>query len=83
MRAAPAGYFKYQSLRRQYAPQHFKDRLAVASDVRMIQTWIGWSDIQEVSRPFDGSRRQLVQQGFGLLEIERIEAFGEPAIDPE
>jgi hypothetical protein len=28
MLAAPAGYFKYQSLRWQYAPQHFKDRLA-------------------------------------------------------
>ena len=31
MLPAPAGYFKNQSLRRQYAPQHFKDRLAVAS----------------------------------------------------
>jgi hypothetical protein len=41
MLAAPACYLKYQSLRRQYAPQHFKDRLAVASDVRMIQAWIG------------------------------------------
>ena len=40
MLPAPAGYFKYQSLRRQYAPQHFKDRLAVASDVGMIQAWI-------------------------------------------
>jgi hypothetical protein len=35
--APPAGYFKYQSLRRQYAPQHFEYRLAVASDVRTIQ----------------------------------------------
>ena len=29
-------------LKRQYAPQHFKDRLAVASDVRMIQAQIGF-----------------------------------------
>ena len=42
MLAAPAGYFKYQSPRWQYAPQHFDDRLAVASDVRMIQTSIGF-----------------------------------------
>ena len=34
------------------ASQYFEDRLAVASDVRMIQAWIGFSDIQEVSRPF-------------------------------
>ena len=27
MLAAPAGFFKYQSPRRQHAPQHFKDRL--------------------------------------------------------
>jgi hypothetical protein len=40
MLAAPAGYFKYQSLRWQYAPQYFEDRLAVASD--MIQAWIGF-----------------------------------------
>ena len=42
MFAAPASYFKYQSLRRQYAPQHFEYRLAVASDVRIIQAWIGF-----------------------------------------
>jgi len=42
MLAAPAGYFKYQSPRRKYAPQHFKDRLAVASDVRVIRAWIGF-----------------------------------------
>ena len=42
MLAAPAGYFKYQSPRRQYAPQCFKDWLAVASDVGMIQAWIGF-----------------------------------------
>jgi len=24
---------------------------------------------------------QLVEQGLGLLQIERVEAFGEPAID--
>ena len=40
MLPAPAGYFKYQSLRRQYAPQYFKDRLTVASDVHMMQAWI-------------------------------------------
>ena len=42
MLAAPAGYFKYQSLRWQYASQYFEDRLAVASDVRMTQAWIGF-----------------------------------------
>jgi hypothetical protein len=42
MLAAPAGYFKYQSPRRQYAPQHFEDRLAVANDVGMIQARIGF-----------------------------------------
>ena len=42
MLAAPAGYFKYQAPRWQHAPQYFKDRLAVASDVRMIQPWIGF-----------------------------------------
>ena len=81
MLTAPAGYFKYQSPRWQHTPQHFKDRLAVASDVGMVQAWMDSSDIQEVSRPFDGSRRQLGQQGLGLLEIERVEAFGEPAVD--
>ena len=40
--AAPAGYFKYQSPRWQHAPQHLKDRLAVTSDVGMIQAWIGF-----------------------------------------
>ena len=42
MLAAPAGYFKYQSPRWQHAPQHFEDRLAVASDVRIVQAWIGF-----------------------------------------
>jgi len=42
MLAAPAGYFKYQSLSWQYASQYFEDRLAVASDVGMIQAWIGF-----------------------------------------
>ena len=42
MLAAPAGYFKYQSLRRQYAPQHFEYRLAIASDMWIIQAWIGF-----------------------------------------
>jgi hypothetical protein len=42
MLAAPAGYFKYQSPRWQYAPEHFEGRLAVASDVSMIQAWIGF-----------------------------------------
>jgi hypothetical protein len=42
MLAAPAGYFKYQSLRWQNASQYFEDRLAVASDVGMIQAWIGF-----------------------------------------
>jgi hypothetical protein len=27
------------------------------------------------------SRPQLIQQGFGLFEVERVEAFGEPAVD--
>src|SRR5262249_18719575 len=27
------------------------------------------------------SRRQLVEQGLGLLQVERVEAFGEPAVD--
>jgi hypothetical protein len=40
MLAAPAGYFKYQSARWQYAPQYFEVRLAVASDVRMIEARI-------------------------------------------
>ena len=39
MLAAPAGYFEYQSPRRQYAPQHFKDRLTIASDMGMIQAF--------------------------------------------
>jgi hypothetical protein len=42
MLAAPAGYFKYQSPRWQYAPQHFEDRLAVASDVGMIEARTGF-----------------------------------------
>jgi hypothetical protein len=36
MLAAPAGFFKYQSPRRQHAPQHFKDRLAVTA-LRRLQ----------------------------------------------
>ena len=27
------------------------------------------------------SRGQLLQQGLGLLQIKRVEAFGEPAVD--
>ena len=27
------------------------------------------------------SSGQLVEQGLGLLQIERVEAFGEPAVD--
>jgi hypothetical protein len=41
------------------------------------------SDIQEVSRPFDGSRREFVEQLLGLFQIERIKPFGEPAIPLE
>ena len=34
-------------------------------------------------RPFRKSLSgvQLIQQGLGLLQIERVEAFGEPAVD--
>ena len=69
MLAAPACYFKYQSLRRQYAPQHFEYRLAVASDVRIVQAWIGFADI----RKFKGSaRRQLVEENLGLFSDRTI-----------
>src|ERR1700722_1432861 len=40
--AAPACHFKCQSLRRQYAPQHFEYRLAIASDMWIMQAWIGF-----------------------------------------
>src|SRR5215472_16660756 len=33
------------------------------------------------ARATDRSSRQLVEQGLGLLQVERIEAFGEPTID--
>jgi hypothetical protein len=38
------------------------------------------SDIQEVSRPFDGSRREFVEQHLGLLKIERVEPLCKPAV---
>jgi hypothetical protein len=82
MLVAPGGYWKYQSQRRQYAPRYFEDRLAVASDVRMMQAWIrfcGHPGSQQA--PFDGSRRQFVEQRLGLFQIECIVAFGEPAVD--
>ena len=66
MLPAPAGYFKYQSLRRQYAPQHFKDRLAVASDVHMIQAWIGF-----FGHP--GSHPVVLKRlAIGVVAIERM-----------
>ena len=54
MLAAPARYLKYQCLRRKCAPQHFEYRLAVASDVRIIQAWIsffGHPGSQQAIRP--------------------------------
>ena len=81
MLAAPACHFKYQSLRRQYAPQHFEYRLAVASDVRMIQAWIGFFGHPGSQQAVRCSRRKFVEQRLRLLQIERVETFGEPAVD--
>ena len=75
MLAAPAGYFKYQSLRWQYAPQHFEGS-ARGCERRVDNT--GVDRILRTSRksirPFDGSRRQLVEQRLRLFQIEPFSA---------
>ena len=46
----------------------------------MTQSWIGFFG-HPGSKQADDSRRQLFEQRLGLFQIERVEAFGEPAVD--
>ena len=48
----------------------------------MIQAWIGFLRTSRKSAGrFDDSRRQLIKQRLSLFQIERVEAFDEPAVD--
>ena len=42
---------------------------------------VGARELRAICETLARSRRQLVEQGLGLLQIERIKALGEPAVD--
>src|SRR6516162_3881718 len=52
---------------------------------RISSPCIGWRQLQglavEQAQHLLRSRGQLLQQGLGLLQIARVEALGEPAVD--
>jgi hypothetical protein len=42
---------------------------------------MSWMALEADVSVASASRPQLIEQGFRLLQVERIEAFGEPAVD--
>jgi hypothetical protein len=49
--------------------------------VRVIQAWIGFFGHPGSQQAVRCSRRKFVEQRLRLLQIERVETFGEPAVD--
>src|SRR6478736_5405524 len=62
-------------------------RLSPTADVPSHTSGAAMGPLRDISRPLRGgfenwlSGAQLIQQGLGFLQIERIEPFSKPAVD--